>query len=72
MKTGVNVPSKSNQQKNFDKKPLFFVGNLSASEGKSRIRIRNKMSLIQNTVLNRYQRTRMNSNFSSNSVCVWL
>jgi hypothetical protein len=34
MKTDVNVPSKSNKQKNFENKNLFFVGILSATDEK--------------------------------------
>jgi hypothetical protein len=40
MKTDVNVPSKSNTQKKL--KNLFFVGILSATDEKSRIRTRNR------------------------------
>ncbi len=39
MKTDVNVPSKSNKQKNSEKTKLFFVGILSATDEK-RVRIR--------------------------------
>ncbi len=62
MKTDVNVPSKNNKQKNFEKENLFFVGILSATDEKSRVRIRKsavrtlgsgsvdtKMSRIHNT-----------------------
>ncbi len=35
--TDVNVPSKSNKQKNLRKKNLFFVGFLTATDEKSRI-----------------------------------
>jgi hypothetical protein len=44
MKTDVNVPSKRNKQKTL-KNNLFFVGILSATDEKSRIRIR--MSVVQ-------------------------
>ncbi len=39
LKTDVNVPSKSNEQKNFEK-TYFFVCNLKATDEKSRIRLR--------------------------------
>ncbi len=34
LKTDVNVPTKSNKQKNFEKKKLFFVDILSATDEK--------------------------------------
>jgi hypothetical protein len=44
----VNVPSKSNKQKNILQN-LFFVGILKVSDENSRIRIHTKMSWIRNT-----------------------
>ncbi len=50
MKPDINVPSKSNKQETFLN--FFFVGILSATDEKIRIRIRTKMARIHNTALN--------------------
>jgi hypothetical protein len=50
LKNDVNVPSK--KLKILEKKKLFLVGVLKATDEKSRIRIRTKMSRIPNTSRN--------------------
>jgi hypothetical protein len=42
----LNVPSKSNKQKNFEEKKQFFVAILKATDKKSRIRIRKSVVRI--------------------------